>query len=138
MNEYPRAAEWLYATLTTPAIAGLTGGVHEHPAPQGTAYPAITFSLQAATDVGELAEHRIWAELLLLVRAWGQTRSTASLRAIADEIDARLHRGSGTTSDGRVISSVRLEAHHDRNVADGIEYRALGGIYQLLVQPLSP
>lgn len=137
-SEYPRAATWLTTVLTTPPITGLTGGVHEHPGPQGSVYPMVTFQQQSEVDLSVINAHRVWAEFLILVRVIGQTASTVSLEAIADEIDARLHRVSGTTTDAQVISSVRESSFHMAEAVQGVEYRHLGGLYQLLVQPTHP
>lgn len=137
MNEYPRAAKWLYQTLTTPPIPGIRT-VSEHPAPQGSPRPTITFLLQAPDDLTVVGEDRVWAAFLMLVTAIDQTESTASLRPYADEIDRRLHGTDGVADDARVISSVRLSAFHADEVDDGVPYRRLGGLYELLVQPLNP
>lgn len=134
MNEYTRAARWLATTLD--GITDVTA-VYEAPAPQDAAYPCVTFDQAHASDLTEIGAHRIWADLTFLVAAVTKGLSTLALEAIADEIDTRLHRASGTTSDGRVVSSVRLEPFHDRPVEDGVTYVRLGGLYQLLVQPLN-
>lgn len=142
MNEYPRAAEWLYATLTTPPITGVVTRVYEHPAPEDVVQADnsyVTFQLQAPVpDLTVIGEHRIWSEMLFLVRATKRSRSTATLKAIADAIDARLHRTSGTVSDGRVVASDRVSPYHDTEITDGVTYKHLGGVFSLLVQPLNP
>ena len=73
----------------TPPIAGVTG-VYEHPAPQLSVYPLITVQQQSELDLEVINAHRVWAEFLFLVRVIGQTASTLSLKAIADEIQGRL------------------------------------------------
>jgi hypothetical protein len=136
VNEYPRAQRWLYQTLTTPPITGV-GTVSEHPAPQGSPQPVITYSLQAPDDLMVVGEDRVWAAMLMLVTVSKATESTRSLMAIADEIDRRLHGADGVADDGRVISSVRQTLFHADEINDGVQYRRLGGIYELLVQPLN-
>lgn len=137
MNEYPRLAKWLYTTLTTPPIPGIKT-VSEHPAPQGSLRPTITFLLQAPDDLTVVGEDRVWATFVMLVTATNQTESTASLKPYADEIDKRLHGTDGVADDARIISSVRLSAFQSDELNDGVPYRRLGGIYELLVQPLNP
>jgi len=139
MAEYLVAAEWLYGTLhgDTPLMDVVTDVV-EHPGPQDAVYPICTFALHSATDVAEVAEHRIWAQLLMLVTVIGQTTSTLDLKAAAIRIDALLHRTSGSVSDGQVISSVRREEFYAPDQYEGIQYRRIGGMYELLVQPLNP
>lgn len=137
MNEYPRAQRWLYQTLTVPPIPGV-GTVSEHPAPQGAPRPWLTYQLQAPDDLMVVGEDRVWAAMLMLVTVGNQTESTRSLMAIADEIDRRLHGSDGIAEDGRIISSVRQTVFHADDLQDGVPYRRLGGIYELLVQPLNP
>jgi hypothetical protein len=136
-NEYTRAAAWLTATLSTPPITGVSG-VYEHPAPQGAVFPLITFSQQSEIDLEVINANRVWADFIFVVRVIGQTASSLSLQAIADEIDKRLHRTNGVTVDSQVISSVRLSVFHQSEEFQGLEYRHSGGLYELLVQPLSP
>ncbi len=139
MNEYPRAAEWLYATLHgDSALMAAVSGIYEHPAPQGSTYPVVTFQQQAEVDVEVIDANRVWAEFTILVRVIGQTASTASLKAAADRLDALLHRVSGVTADSQVISCVRTEVFHLAEEVNGVSYRHLGGLYSLLVQPLNP
>jgi hypothetical protein len=136
VNEFTRATTWLYATLTTPPISG-AAGVFEHPAPEATASPWITFGQQAETDLAVIGERRVWADFLFLVRAISKGESSKALESIVDEIDSRLHRASGTTSDGRVVASVREEVFSFAEEDHGVIYKHLGGLYRLLVQPLS-
>lgn len=138
---YPEATTWLYGKLTSPAITGVLD-VYEDAAPEGATDANdvwIEFELQApGTDVAEVAEQRIWTEFAFVVRAMSRGRSTVALKTIATAIDARLHRASGTTSDGQVISSVRTQEDQGHWLEQGIEYRSLGGFYNLIVQSLHP
>lgn len=134
INEYTRAARWIAATLD--GISDVSG-IYEAPAPQDAAFPCITFDQTEADDITEVAAHRIAADFLFRVLAVTKGQSTLALEAIADDIDSRLHRAAGTTSDGRVLASVRIGPFHDRPVEDGVTYVRLGGLYRLLVQPLN-
>lgn len=140
---YPEATTWLFATLTTPPISGIADRVFEIDAPEEVTNAGelwIDFEAQApGEDAAEVAEQRIWTEYAFLVRVVGRGRSTAALKTIALAIDARLHRANGTTTDGQVISSVRTqEAPPDKWLLQGVEYRSLGGFYNLIVQSLHP
>lgn len=141
---YTRATRWLYAQLTTPtAIAGIVG-VYEDDAPEGATTAATKWvvfeAMNPGDDVAEVGAQRIWTEFAFLVRAVTRGRSTQALEPIVDEIDNRLHRKSGVVSDGRVISCTRSETagseQPDSWLKEGVEYRGLGGIYNLIVQPL--
>jgi hypothetical protein len=135
---YPIASTWLYDTLTDTPITGVTG-VYEDAAPQGATDKNsrwVEFELFApGQDVAEVAEQRIWTELTFMVRVVMRGRSSVALTDIAAEVDDRLHRASGTTADGAVISSTRSQEHQENWTEMGIEYRALGGVYHLIVQP---
>lgn len=138
---YPEATTWMYGVLTSPAISGVLG-VYEDAAPEGDTTASsvwIEFELMGSgADAAEVAEQRIWTEFAFLVRAVSRGRSTVALRTIAQAIDTRLHRKNGTTSFGQVISSVRTQEEQDHWLEQGVEYRALGGIYNLIVQSLNP
>jgi hypothetical protein len=135
---YPRATTWLYQQLTTVPITGVTG-VYEDLAPEGATDETslwIEYELFATgQDVAEVGEQRIWTEFPFFVRAVKRGRSTVGLQAVADEIDNRLHRKAGTVTGGQILSSVRSQEHQDNWTEMGIEYRALGGVYHLIVQP---
>lgn len=138
---YPVATTWLYSTLTTAPITGVSG-VYEDAAPEETtSHSSIWIEFEAmasGTDVAEVAEQRIWTEYAFLVRAITRGRDTIGLTAIVTEIDNRLHRANGSTADGQVISSTRSQEEQDHWVEQGVEYRALGGIYNVIVQRLIP
>lgn len=138
---YPEATTWLYDTLTTVPLAGVSG-VYEDAAPEGATDSDdvwVEFEAQAGgLDVAEVAEQRIWTEFAFLVRAVTRGRSTVALKAIATEIDNRLHRANGTTADGQVISAVRTQEEQDHWLEQGVEYRSLGGIFNLIVQRTNP
>ena len=135
---YTGAAKWLYATLTTPPIAGVLG-VYEDAAPQGVTEKEsvwIEFEQFApGDDVAEVAEQNIWTEFVFVVRAISRGRSTVALADIATAIYTRLHRTDGVAGDARVLSSTRQRPDHENWTEMGVEYRSLGGIYNLIVQP---
>lgn len=136
---YPRATTWLYETLTTPAIDDVVG-VYEDAAPQdavGETSRWIEFEeFGPGQDVAEIGEQRIWTEFAFLVRGVMRGRSTQALKDIADAIDTRLHRANGVdVGDGLVLSCVRDQEHHDSWLEMGVEYRGLGGLFHIIVQP---
>lgn len=137
-SEYPEAAEFIFTQLTDPPIDGFEGLVEEHPGSEGSPWPRITFQETAWDDVTEVAENRVWSELLFLVTGGSKGASTKALKALATAIDARLHRVSGTTTDGQVISCVRRGGFQLGEQDAGVNYRRLGGYYSVLVQPTNP
>lgn len=135
---YTRATTYLYGKLTSPPISGVLD-VYEDNAPQGATQADslwIEFELMApGADVAEIAEQRIWTEFAFRITACCRGRSTKALEAVADEIYSRLHRSNGTVAGGDVISATRSDEVVGNDLAQGIEYRQLGGIYNLIVQP---
>lgn len=138
---YPEAITFLYSKLTSPAISGVSG-VYEDAAPEGTTAAASVWieyeAMAPGVDEAEVGEQRIWTEFAFLVRAVTRGRSTIALRTVAQAIDDRLHRKNGTTSLGQVISATRSQEEQDHWLEQGVEFRALGGIYHLIVQSLNP
>lgn len=138
---YPEATTWLYGKLTSPALSGVVG-VYEDAAPEGATTAANVWvefqTLAPGMDIAEVGAQRIWTEYAFLVRAITRGRSTVALKSIAYDIDTRLHRADGTTTDGQVISCVRSQEEQDHWLEQGVEYRALGGVYNLIVQSISP
>lgn len=140
--QLPEVLAWLSATLTGDATlaALVTGGWHEDPAPEATAAAGETYGtvrLQApVSDLDAVGSHRIWEDGLYLVQVIKEGRSTAALKPAADRVDVLLHRTSGTTAGGRVLSSVREGLFYSPEVTNGRHYRRLGGFYRILAQPL--
>lgn len=139
MSEVVRAQVWLTETLSTPEISGVKH-VSEHPLPQGLAdpYPSITFALMSPDDLVVLGEDRVWSNLVYLVTAVAKGESVAAIESIADEVDRRLHKVSGEVDGAYITSSVRVSPFSDSQVRDGVSYRRLGGMYELLVQAAEP
>jgi len=142
-SAYTRAATWMFGVLTSPPISGvaLSGlAVYDLDAPEGATSGADVWieyeAMAPGSDVAEVAEQRIWTEFAFTVLAVTRGRSAKALEAIVDEIDNRLHRKSGTTSDGQIIQATRSEEVPPKPWLDqGVEFRGMGGIYNLIVQP---
>jgi hypothetical protein len=132
VNETPRAEAWLFQTLAA-AIPTVTA--YSAIAPEGVAHPFIVYSQQSPTDLMGVGPARIWASFLYLVKVSDQISSYMPLKATADAIDAALHGASGTVPDGAVLDCIRERAFSLTEVANGVEWRHLGGLYRLKVQP---
>lgn len=131
--EAPAAEEWLYATLHGDAtLMALVHGVWPGgEAPQGTAYPFVTFQQMAANDYAAVGAFRIWTNMLYLVKVVGETPDFASLNTAVARIDTLLHRGSGTAADGTVWSCVREQVIRLPETVQGKQYRTAGALYRL-------
>lgn len=138
-DPYIGANTWLYETLTSPEIDGVGLNVYEDAAPQGVTDRGtvwLEFELFASgDDVAEVAEQNIWTEFTYMIRAVKRGRSTKELLVPATEIYSRLHRSDGVAGDARILSCTRQRPDHENFTSMGIEYRSLGGIYNLIVQP---
>lgn len=131
LNEYAEACRFI-----APLLAGIDGcnGVWEHPAPQNAQPPYITFQSAGNSDLVEMGDQRIWADILLQVVVWGVGNSTVALQPIADELDRRLQHASGETDAAQVIEAYRIQTLSIPEVDAGIAWRRLGGMYHFVIQ----
>lgn len=138
-DPYTGATTWLYKALTDPQISGVGLAVYEDVAPQGATNKDtvwIEFELYApGDDAAEVAEQNIWTEFTFIVRGIMRGRSTVALKPVAEAIYARLHRADAVLGDARILSATRQRPDHDNWTEMGVEYRSLGGIYNVIVQP---
>jgi hypothetical protein len=132
-NELPWVAEWLFSRLRSGLVEDR---VHEGIAPPKELSPYIVWQLQfEGNDLYAVGAERIWTDPLVLVKAIDQVRDWAPLSPIADEIDARLHKASGVTVDGQILSCARERPWSFIEYPGNIEHRHLGGFYRILVRP---
>lgn len=136
MIEPVYADQWLYSKLTTDATLAslLSGRVYSYMAPLGAAFPVIIYAYQGGTDVSEVGGYRIFNSGLYQVKAVGKGESMAALAAIANRLDAVLHRASGTATGGAILACVRERPVSYSEYTTGMRYNHLGGIYRILVQ----
>lgn len=137
--------------LTAPITgsgAGLTGTgpsltisqvarVYADIAPQGTPFPYIlATNTDPGQDVMATGAIRVMTNAIWVVRGVAQGQQySATLKAIADRIDALLHRKTGAISGGgTLIASYREQPFRMPEMTNGINYRHLGGQYRTLVQ----
>jgi hypothetical protein len=98
-----------------------------------SALPCVVFQLQApGNDFMVLGGARVWTPNLYLVRGIAEQDGFAGdLATIANRIDAVLHRGSGSNAAGTVFTCVRIRPFQMAEIADGRQFRHLGGIYEI-------
>lgn len=133
MSETVAIDKWLYSVLHADAtlLAAAPGDVHADAAPRGTAFPLVIFSLQDAFDGMGVNGTRILVRATYQVKVVGQGASYNALDTAASRIDTLLHRTSGAVSGGTIYGCVRVEPLRYREDIDGVEYRHLGGFYEL-------
>lgn len=126
---------WLIAELINDlTIAGLVGTrIYSILAPQGTAYPLVTFSQQSGNDEAAMDGTRALTEANYLIQAHDQSLSMATVSAIADRISTLL--------DGAVITGINLQGHMRRaqpvrsaEVLEGDRYNRAGAFWTVLLQ----
>jgi hypothetical protein len=136
MEETNIVASWLYTTLHGDAtlLAAAPGGVYEDAAPRGTVFPVVIFALQDAIDSLTVNGVCILVRATYQVKVVTQGASYAALDGAAARINTLLHRVTGSAGGGAIYSSVRVEPLRYREDADGVEYRHLGGLYEIQVK----
>lgn len=134
IETYP-AEDWIFDTLNAaPAVAG--GRIYQGVAPAGAVFPYVVYQFQGGADLDTQRASRVWADLVYLVKAVARASGFGPVRAVADEVDARLHGASGTTADAAIDACVREQPFQLTEVDGGVSYRHLGGVYRLKVRPL--
>lgn len=128
--------KWLYALLSTDAtlLGAAPGGVHADAAPRGTAFPVVIFALQDAIDGMSFNGVRILTKATYEVKVVGAVGGYNAIDTAYGRVDALLHRASGSATGGYVYSCFRIEPFRYREDLDGVEYRHLGGLYEIQVQ----
>lgn len=115
MNELEATATHVYGTLA--AASGVTAlvstRIYDGIAPQGVAYPFITFDLPNANDIVYVGGNRGHSDVLLHVTAWNDSHSRARCYDIMDAVDSALDRTISIAGSYHVWKPVR------RNVSNG-------------------
>jgi hypothetical protein len=128
------------ASLTGPGASltiGQVARVYADIAPQGTPFPYVLMTnTDPGQDVSAVGAIRVMVNAVWVVRGVGQGQQyTATLKQIADRIDALLHqKSSAITGGGTLIASYREQPFRLPETTNGINYRHLGGQYRTLVQ----
>jgi hypothetical protein len=143
MSELAAIDIWLYARLTgdatLTALLATTVSVYDTRAPQGAARPYVVYAVQDAEDKGGVGGVRILTRAECVVRAVGVADVTVkygAVQAIADRIDALLHRAAiATNTGGTVLSCVREQPLKGLdNDGDGRVIPWVGGNYVIQAQ----
>lgn len=124
---------WLYQVLTGDTeLTNLVGDrIYSTIAPLDAAFPYVVYQTQAGSDVQGVGTARIMSDLSMVVKGVDQGQSFVNLEAIANRIDAVLH---GAQGSGGVLGCVRVQPLAYVEIVDSIQYRHLGGIYQIYAQ----
>jgi hypothetical protein len=140
MSEVASAFAWINTTLRadTALMAASTGGIFQGIADIGVVAPYTSYGLQSSSEVLTANAVRLWARLLIQIKAVGPASQYAALVTIADRIDANFRRAGPV---GLSSSSGVLECYRDGTIAlddpqpvNGVQWTSLGGLYRIDLQ----
>src|SRR5258708_5560328 len=137
MSEVASAFAWIHSTMLADSalMAAAVGGVWLGMADIGTVPPFASYGKQADSDILTMNKVRLWASLLMQIKAVGPTAQYPSLATIADRIDALFKSVRPTALP---CSRAELECSRDGSVAfdepkpvNGVQRSHLGGLYRI-------
>lgn len=106
-------------------------------APQGVPFPYIITQAQSAVDVIATGPYRVMVGMIYLVKVLIQGQYySANQIAMANRIDSLLQgvKADSVSGGGRIVSCVRQRPFRLTEATNGVQYRQLGGIYDINVQ----
>lgn len=120
----------LLADAQLVAALGSSTGVYPHPAPDGAAYPFVTYQHLGSGDRAMVGQLRAISSGAWLVRGIAQAHTFAAVETLADRIDAVLHDTrlvyGTTTADVSRETVFSLD-----DPGDGTRWVHLGGQYRV-------
>lgn len=128
------------ASLTGPGAAlSITqqARVWSDVAPQGVPFPYVITQAQSAVDVVATGPYRVMVNTIYLVKAIIQGQYYSPLQiSMANRIDSLLQgvKADSVQGGGRIVSCVRQRPFRLTEATNGVQYRQLGGIYEVNVQ----
>ena len=138
MAETAQAFSWIDATMRADSalMAAATGGVFQGLADIGTQPPFVTYNWQSGADVLTLNANRLYASILMQVKAIGPGSMFTSLVTIAGRIDALFKsvRATGLPGGGGVLSCYRESEISMNELINGSMWAHLGGLYRISLQ----
>jgi hypothetical protein len=127
------ARTWVFDVLNSiPEVIEHTKTVSEHPAREGSKYPAVTVA--TASDflpIQNVSELDLHAEGQLLIRVWVKSTDWELAETINNAISGPLTASNAPIEGGGWVLTSRF--HKDHLAVEG-DYRCLGGVYRLRVK----
>lgn len=136
-NETLSIDRWIYTTITGDAtmLAGVSTRVYSERAPQNPTSPYVVYTYFPMPDTNTLDGRRVLVKAQYLIRVVKQTADFADIEALADRLDylfnAARNGSNGTVS---VYASYREAPYRLAEDDYGVEYRQLGGIYNIIAR----
>lgn len=135
---------WVYTRITTDAavqaalggsLAAAQARVWEGVAPDGTAEPYVTFTVQDPLDVKVVGLVQVMATVRFQVRVTAEGASYDAVKDAYAAVHAALEAQTNQqTPDGLVLTCGRVSGYQFPERVNGIEYRHLGGLYETQAQ----
>lgn len=137
--------EWVVTALQTQELADALGvatpgdvppRLWDSPPPPDAALPYVSIVVVEPRDVGAVGLVEVMARAEVTVKAVDQAEAYEEVRDVAVAIHNALQGRSGVPldGDGTLLSSRRLRAVSYPEQTDGVEYRHLGGTYEVFAQ----
>ena len=139
-SELAMAYAWIDSTMKADSalVAASTGGIYQGAAPIGTQPPFTLYTMQASSDVMTLQAIRLWASMLVQIKAIGRTGTGdyAAMVTIVGRIDALFGnvRNVGLVQGGILACYRDGQIALDEEVAPGVLWSQLGGLYRIELQ----
>ena len=116
-------------------LMGMVNGIFMRSVPTSAPMPVVKLDVVERSDLMVVDLYRVWSDLGILVRAAAENTERdqpdwSEVRAIADRLDALLHKHEATTSELE-IHSYREEPFSDETIEDSKLYLHAGGIYRV-------
>lgn len=136
--------EWVVTALATQEMATALGvtvaavgpRIWDAPPPPDALEPFIQVTVTEPRDIGGVGTVEVMAVAEVTVKAVGRAESYEDIRPVAVAIHHALQGRVGVplNGGGAILSSRRLRAVSYPEQANGVEYRHLGGTYQVHAQ----
>ncbi len=134
MSEIAQAYAWLDATMRadTSLMTNASGGVWQGIADIGVTNCHVSYTQQSSADKNTVNAVRLFANLLIQIKAVGPSSQYVTLVTIADLIDTDFKRvGPVTLASGYVLACFRESTLALEEVVNGSQISHLGGIYRI-------
>jgi hypothetical protein len=130
------AHAWLEQVLLgDAALSGLVDGhIYRGAAPEDTVGPVVIWDTLGGSYTTGLGGRRVWAELVMQVKAVGDVAESGTVATIATALDTALQGAFGRTAHGAVYACIGEQPVDYDEVDSGIRYWHLGATYRVIAQ----
>ncbi len=136
MSETAQAYQWVDSTMRADSalMSAAVGGIWQGMADIGTQPPFVVYARQSGADVLTMNAVRLWASILLQIKAVGPTSNYATLVTMANRIDALFKdvRSVGLAQGG-ILSCYREQEFAMGELVAGAQWEK-GGLYRIALQ----